>query len=321
MGELLGPLDDEIIILLQTFSPLLDFLFGLITVFGDELFIIGVIALFFCIDKDLAIRSAFLVIITSFITTAAKGFFGLSRPYIVNQAEIKGIPDILGQLPEDYTFPSGHSSNAGAIWTYLANKWRNPGFWVLAIFMIIFIPLSRSYLGVHWPTDIIIGTLLGIVIAILFTLQLPKVEEFMTRANSILIILIIILFPIIGVVISYMLTLGTGNKIEYADPSSMGGLLIGLSLGYMLENRYVNLRVEEYRSNKKVLVYRAIAGLIIILAVYFGLSALLGMLFEGFPLYEIGRFVRYAILAFVGIFCVPWLFVFIEQKLSLEPLE
>ncbi len=43
------------------------------------------------------------------------------------------------------------------------------------------------------------------------------------------------------------------------------------------------------------------------------------MLFKEYPLSQIARFCRYAILGFFGIFCAPWLFSFIEQKLSLEP--
>ena len=320
MGELLGPLDDQIIVLLQTFSPLLDLFFGLITFFGDELFIIGIVVIiFFCIDKEIAIRSAFLVVFTGFITTAAKGFFGLERPYIVNNAEIKGIPDIIGQLPEDYTFPSGHSSNAGSFWTYLATRWRNPSFWVVAILMIVFIPLSRSYLGVHWPTDIIVGALLGISIALLFVYFLPMIEDFINRTSSMTLVIFAIVIPILGVIISYMLTIGLGNEIEHADPSSLGGLFTGLAVGYILENRYVNLKVKEFRSNKKVLIYRGIVGVIIILGLYFGMSAIFGILFEGFPLEQIARFVRYSILAFFGIFCLPWLFATIEQRFSLNP--
>ncbi len=320
MGELLGPLDDQIIILLQTFSPLLDLIFGLITFFGDELFIIAIIVIiFFCIDKEIAIRSAFLVVFTGFITTSAKGVFGLKRPYIVNDAEIQGIPDIIGQLPEDYTFPSGHSSNAGSFWTYLATRWRNPSFWAIAIFMIVIIPLSRSYLGVHWPTDIIVGALLGISVALLFTYFLPKIEVFVNKTSPRTLGIFAIVIPILGVIISYMLTIGMGNEIEHADPSSLGGLFLGLAVGYILENRYVNLKVKEFRSNKKILVYRGIAGVIIILALYFGMSAIFKILFEGFPLEYISRFIRYAILAFFGIFCLPWLFSTIEQKLLLEP--
>ncbi|MFX0015548.1 MAG: phosphatase PAP2 family protein [Promethearchaeota archaeon] len=320
MGELLGPLDDQIIIWIQTFSPLFDFIFGLVTLFGDELVVVLIIGfLFFCIDKKIAIRSAFLVVITYFFTILLKGYFGLQRPYIVNSAEIKGIPDLLGQLPDDYTFPSGHSSNVGAFWSYLASKCRHRSFWVLAILMIIIIPISRVYLGVHWPTDIIIGVFLGVLVSLIFIFLLPKVEGFIDKANPIFLAFMAIIIPIMGVIVSYLLILSMGNQIEYADPSPMGGLFVGLSIGAMLEHRFVNLKVKEYRENKKVLVYRAVLGLIVILGTYLSMSVIFGLLFEEWPLKQISRFCRYAILAFVGIFCLPWLFVFIEQKLSLEP--
>ena len=320
MGELLGPLDDQIIILLQTLSAFFDLFFRFITLFGDKLFIVGIILLFFlCIDKKLAIRLTFLLAFNAFITYAMKGFFGLKRPYLINQSEISGIPDMLGQLPDDYTFPSGHSSAAGAFWTFLTTQWRKPGFWIIAIFMIISIAISRCYLGVHWPTDVIIGTFLGIAISLLFVYFLPKLEEFIEETSSVIILLIAIILPIVGLAISYTLTIGVGNQVEPSDPSPWVGIFIGVTLGYLLEHRYVKLRVKEFRSNKKVLAYRATLSLIIIFTIYFASKAIFEMFFEGFPLAQIARLCRYAILAFVGIFCIPWLFVFIEQKLSLEP--
>lgn len=323
MGELLASLDDQIIIFLQSFSPLLDPLFALITLFGDQLFIVGIIGiLFFCVDKKLAFRVALLATFTGFLTTSLKGFFGLERPYLeyerLNKTEIKGIKDIIGQLPIGYTFPSGHSSSAGSFWTFLASRWRHPGFWGVAVFMIIMIPLSRCYLGVHWPTDIIFGVLLGIAICLLFIYLLPRMERFAANTSFPILVLLSIIAPILMVVISFVITSSVGNDFDLADTTSYGGLLLGLFIGYMFEERFINLKVKKYRTNKKVLIYRGIVGLIIILALYFGMSAIFRILFEGFPLDLISRFCRYAILAFVGIFCIPWLFVIIEQKLSLE---
>ncbi|MFX0122179.1 MAG: phosphatase PAP2 family protein [Candidatus Hodarchaeota archaeon] len=324
MGELLASLDDQIIIFLQTFSPLLDPVFGLITFFGDKLFVIGIlIIIFFCIDKKLAFRAALLVIFTAFITYSIKGIFALERPYLeyerLNKSRIKGIKDIIGQLPTDYTFPSGHSSNVGSFWPFLASRWRHPAFWTVAAFIVIMVPLSRSYLGVHWPTDVIIGVLLGILITISFIYFLPRMEQFAAKSSPSILMSLAIIAPIIAVAVSYVITVSMGNNFELADTTSYGGLFVGLSLGYMFEQRFVNLKVKEYRRNKKVLVYRGIVGLIIVSVLYFSMSAIFGMLFIGFPLELITRFCRYAILAFVGIFCIPWLFVVIEQRLSLEP--
>ena len=323
MGELIGSLDDQIIIFLQSFSPLLDPLFGLITFLGDKLFVIGIlIIIFFCVDKKVAIRAAFLVIFTAFITLSLKGIFALERPYLeyerLNKSEIKGTKDILGQLPTDYTFPSGHSSNVGSFWTFLASRWRHSGFWIVAALIIILVPLSRCYLGVHWPTDIVIGVLLGILITLLFIHLLPRIERFTAKSPSSVLFLIAIIAPIIAVAMSYILTVSMGNNFELADTTTYGGLFLGLSLGYMFEERFVNLKVKEFRASKKVLIYRGILGLIIILTLYFSMSAIFEMLFKGFPLDFIARFCRYAILAFVGIFCIPWLFVIIEKRFLLK---
>ncbi|UCG01581.1 MAG: phosphatase PAP2 family protein [Candidatus Heimdallarchaeota archaeon] len=324
MGELLGSLDDQIIIFLQTFSPLLDPIFGLITFFGDKLFVIGIlIIIFYCIDKKVAFRAAILVIFTAFVTYSLKGIFALERPYLeyerLNKSGIKGTKDILGQLPTDYTFPSGHSSNAGSFWTFLASRWRHLGFGIVAVVMIIMIPLSRSYLGVHWPTDIIVGVLLGILISLLFIYLLPRIEQITAKSSTLILFLVAIIAPILAVVMSYVFIVLSGHDFGLADTTTYGGLFTGLSLGYMFEERFINLKVKEFRRNKKVLIYRGILGLSIILGLYFSMSAIFEVLFKGFPLEYIARFCRYAILAFAGIFCLPWLFVVIERRLSLEP--
>ena len=45
--------------------------------------------------------------------------------------------------------------------------------WGIALLLIVFIPLSRIYLGVHFPTDLLGGYVLGALLLVLY-LQLEE---------------------------------------------------------------------------------------------------------------------------------------------------
>lgn len=68
-----------------------------------------------------------------------------------------------------YSFPSGHSMVSMSFYTtmtYLLTKNQKQkkvkgGLWIASYIMVGAIGFSRMYLGVHWPTDVIVGYLLG----------------------------------------------------------------------------------------------------------------------------------------------------------------
>ena len=72
-----------------------------------------------------------------------------------------------GTVPHTYSFPSGHSLFSfcfyGSLAGFLANRTRSrflrAGIYVCAALLIICIGMSRIYLGVHYPTDVIAGYL------------------------------------------------------------------------------------------------------------------------------------------------------------------
>lgn len=77
-------------------------------------------------------------------------------------------PDVLLEPLHTYSFPSGHSSAAFAFFltvAILAGRGQPARLrltWILlACLPALFIALSRVYLGVHWPSDIIAGALLA----------------------------------------------------------------------------------------------------------------------------------------------------------------
>ena len=127
--------------------------------------------------------------ILSFITVCSVVYLLLNRKryaaLLVGTAVVGGVllstlfkasydrprPDLVVHLSQVYTasFPSGHSMMAaiiymtlGALLARLHKEWRTKIFlMVTAILLTLFVGVSRIYMGVHWPTDVLAGWAAG----------------------------------------------------------------------------------------------------------------------------------------------------------------
>ena len=88
------------------------------------------------------------------------------RPYQVHQVII------MGERPLDhFSFPSGHTLHAVMISSVLG--WIQPILLVLMLPFSILIALSRMILGLHYPTDVLVGAGLGVLMASLMIYFAP----------------------------------------------------------------------------------------------------------------------------------------------------
>lgn len=99
-------------------------------------------------------------------TDVTKGFFERIRPN--NDEEVNQLIRILHH-PSTFSFFSGHSASSFSITTLIVLflRKRVRWCWVFYIWPLLF-ALSRIYVGVHYPGDIIVGALVGAGSAFLF---------------------------------------------------------------------------------------------------------------------------------------------------------
>jgi len=107
-----------------------------------------------------------------------KKIFERPRPYTVNPSV-----ELVIEKLSSFSFPSGHSRCAVecAIAIYANNKkWG-----IAAIVLAVLTCLSRIYLYVHYPTDVLAGVALGIIDGLLAIFIIKKVGEYIAKRKSV----------------------------------------------------------------------------------------------------------------------------------------
>ena len=105
---------------------------------------------------------------TATVEHPIKKWFRRRRPFL---SLIEAI--IVGRKPGSYSFPSGHSAAAFAGALLLAREY--PGSARRFFGLATLVAFSRIYLGAHYPGDVLSGSLLGMVLARIYSRVLRKI--------------------------------------------------------------------------------------------------------------------------------------------------
>jgi hypothetical protein len=284
----------DIILWMQQYSPELDTLFKAITTLGaEQAFLLILPLVFWCWNKRRGARLGALLMLSAYMNFALKALFNQPRP----------APERIRVLAEETSpgFPSGHAQNSVVVYGYLAAQIGRPWAWAAAGLIAFAVGISRIYLGVHFPTDVLGGWLIGIAVLALYLRAEPEVEY---RLHP---------WPwrnkmALAVASPLVLFLIHPNE----DSAQLMGVLLGLMSGFLAELRWVKFSAGGPLWQRAL---RFVVGSAILIVVWLGLKAIFPSEPETVAL--VYRLMRYALVGAWASLGAPWLFV----SVGLAPRE
>ena len=284
-------MQESILLFFQnTGTPFLDHLFELITMLGEKNVLIVVITwMFWNVNKKKGFILSYTLMFSLLLNSALKISFHRSRPF-------QTLSKITGKRVETatgYSFPSGHTQGASTFYPTLALLFKRWWLYGLAIIISMLIALSRVYLGVHWPVDVIAAFIIGILISLILYNILNVLFDNIKLRNY------IIIYSSLGAVILLFVFVFINKQcfnglLVLTDLFKTVGVFSGASLGFIFEEKYSSFSVNENFLRKGL---RFFIGLIFTLVLLSGLKLI-------FPTTDIFNFIRYGI---VGIW-ITWLY-------------
>ena len=164
---------DALIFLSNHRTAMADFSFKTITYLGEEWAFIGLTLFFYLAgNKKQAVKIACTGMSVLIVAQILKLIFAHDRPYtvfetgsVLNQIHlVEGYEILRGQN----SFPSGHSAAGFALWTIMAFHFQKSKQAVVLLFSLaVLIGVSRVYLVAHFPEDVLLGSAIGVAIALI----------------------------------------------------------------------------------------------------------------------------------------------------------
>ena len=279
-------------------TPLGDAFFSLITHLGEEtLFIVFGLLIFWCLDKweGYYLLSAGLsgTVINQFL----KLWFRIPRPWVKDPNFT--IVESARAEATGYSFPSGHTQNAFAVFGAPARYSKSTALRIVFVLLIALTAFSRMYVGVHTPLDVGVSLIVGTVLVFVIYPFFRDIDKRPKRVYIIFSIFIVMAAAFVAFVELY-------GFPEDIDPDNYSSGLknaymilfcsIGLMLTFFVDTKYIRFPTHAVWWAQ---VIKVVVGLGILLALKAVLKAPLLALFGG---HSVAHGVRYFIvILFAGI--------------------
>ncbi len=296
-------------------NPVCDLLFSFITLFGEETLFMAVGLIFFwCVSK----YQGYFLLCTGFIGTMINQFlkmlFRVPRPWVKDPNFT--IVESAREAATGYSFPSGHTQTSVGLFGGIARANKTRWLRIASIALCVLVPLSRMYLGVHTPHDVIVSV--GVALFLIFV-GYPLFQRAIESPKT----MYIILFSLTALSIAFLCFISffpfpedvrkAENFHNYVSATKNAYTLLGCMLGFLLVYT-VDLKWTKFdtRAVWWVQIIKVVGGLALVLAVKelarFPLDAILPNHINTWS-----RLIRYFLVAVVGGVAWPMTFKYLNR--------
>lgn len=275
-----------------------DKLMGLVTNLGGEaVFIVAAIIVFWCLNKSCGYYMMTVGFAGTIINQFLKLWFRIPRPWVKDPNFT--IVESARAEATGYSFPSGHTQNAFAVFGAPARFFKNTALRIIFILLIALTAFSRMYVGVHTPLDVGVSIIVGTILVFVIYPFFRDMDKSPKKVYIIFSIFIVLAAAFVAFVELYDFPADIDAE-NYASGLKNAYMIlfcaIGLMLTFFIDTKYVHFPTQAVWWTQ---IIKVVVGLAILLALKSVLKAPLLALFGG---HSIAHGVRYFIvILFAGI--------------------
>jgi membrane-associated phospholipid phosphatase len=205
-------------------NPALTVVMRIITEFGSAAaYLILLPLIYWCIDEKKGIRLGLAILISAWVNLSLKLLLHQPRPFFAGYDPSVGmISERLGGLP------SGHAQNSLILWIIIASWGGKKRHFAAAALFCLLIGFSRVYLGVHFPTDVLAGWILGGLLLTAYFLLGRRIETLLMRRG-------IRAGMIAAAAASFVMILYR----PVSEALMPGAMFLGMAAGFCLNKKFV----------------------------------------------------------------------------------
>ena len=261
-------------------NPVFDAFFSLVTRLGEETFFIVMGMVFFwCINK----KEGYYLLSIGFIGTIVNQFlklwFRVPRPWVKDKDFT--IVESARAEATGYSFPSGHTQSSVGVFGGIARFNKKLWIRIICILACVLVPLSRMYLGVHTPADVLVSVALSLVL--IFGLY-PLIQKCFDNAKIMRILLVSMVVLSAGL-LAFVLFYNFPSDVDLENLSSgtknaykMLGCTLGIYIAFEIDKSFINFDTSGSLISQ---ILKFVLGLIPLLGIKEGLRFPLNAIFGG----------------------------------------